>query len=72
MQRIDDVFNVSGHRMGIAERESALAANTKVAEAAVEGTPHDISCQGIYTFVTTNAEVEPDEAQRSEFVTRVR
>ncbi|MFM5907689.1 MAG: acetate--CoA ligase [Novosphingobium sp.] len=70
--RIDDVINVSGHRMGTAEIESALVAHPKVAEAAVVGMPHDIKGQGIYAFVTTNANVEPDEALRKELVQWVR
>ena len=70
--RIDDVINVSGHRMGTAEIESALVAHPKVAEAAVVGMPHDIKGQGIYAFVTTNVEVEPDEALRKELVQWVR
>ena len=70
--RIDDVINVSGHRMGTAEIESALVAHAKVAEAAVVGMPHDIKGQGIYAFVTTNANVEPDEALRKELVAWVR
>ena len=70
--RIDDVINVSGHRMGTAEIESALVAHAKVAEAAVVGMPHDIKGQGIYAFVTTNADVEPDEALRKELVQWVR
>ena len=70
--RIDDVINVSGHRMGTAEIESALVAHAKVAEAAVVGMPHDIKGQGIYAFVTTNANVEPDEALRKELVQWVR
>ena len=70
--RIDDVINVSGHRMGTAEIESALVAHNKVAEAAVVGMPHAIKGQGIYAYVTTNAEVEPDEALRSELVKWVR
>ena len=70
--RIDDVINVSGHRMGTAEIESALVAHAKVAEAAVVGMPHDIKGQGIYAFVTTNADVEPDEALRRELVQWVR
>ncbi len=70
--RIDDVINVSGHRMGTAEIESALVAHAKVAEAAVVGMPHDIKGQGIYAFVTTNANVEPDEALRRELVQWVR
>ncbi len=70
--RIDDVINVSGHRMGTAEIESALVAHHKVAEAAVVGMPHDIKGQGIYAFVTTNAEVEPDAALRAELIKWVR
>ena len=70
--RIDDVINVSGHRMGTAEIESALVAHNKVAEAAVVGMPHPIKGQGIYAYVTTNAEVEPDEALRSELIKWVR
>ena len=70
--RIDDVINVSGHRMGTAEIESALVAHATVAEAAVVGMPHDIKGQGIYAFVTTNANVEPDEALRRELVQWVR
>ena len=70
--RIDDVINVSGHRMGTAEIESALVAHAKVAEAAVVGMPHDIKGQGIYAYVTTNADVEPDEALRKELVQWVR
>ena len=70
--RIDDVINVSGHRMGTAEIESALVAHAKVAEAAVVGMPHDIKGQGIYAYVTTNADAEPDEALRRELVQWVR
>jgi acetyl-CoA synthetase len=70
--RIDDVINVSGHRMGTAEIESALVAHAKVAEAAVVGMPHEIKGQGIYAFVTCNAEIEPDEALRKELVQWVR
>ncbi len=70
--RIDDVINVSGHRMGTAEVESALVAHPKVAEAAVVGMPHDIKGQGIYAFVTTNADVDPDEDLRKELVQWVR
>lgn len=70
--RVDDVINVSGHRMGTAEIESALVAHAKVAEAAVVGMPHEIKGQGIYAYVTTNAEVEPDEALRKELVQWVR
>jgi len=70
--RVDDVINVSGHRMGTAEVESALVAHAKVAEAAVVGFPHDIKGQGIYAYVTTNTEVEPDDALRKELVQWVR
>ena len=70
--RVDDVINVSGHRMGTAEIESALVAHPKVAEAAVVGFPHDIKGQGIYAYVTTNSEVEPDEVLRKELVAWVR
>ena len=60
--RVDDVLNVSGHRMGTAEIESALVSHSKIAEAAVVGIPHDIKGQGIYAYVTLNAGEEPDEA----------
>jgi acetyl-CoA synthetase len=70
--RIDDVINVSGHRMGTAEVESALVAHEDVAEAAVVGMPHDIKGQGIYAYVTVNADVKPDEALRRELVQWVR
>jgi acetyl-CoA synthetase len=70
--RVDDVINVSGHRMGTAEVESALVAHAKVAEAAVVGYPHDIKGQGIYAYVTLNAGVEPTEALRKELVGWVR
>lgn len=70
--RIDDVINVSGHRMGTAEIESALVAHAKVAEAAVVGMPHEVKGQGIYAFVTTNANVEPDETLRKELIAWVR
>ena len=63
--RVDDVINVSGHRMGTAEVESALVAHAKVAEAAVVGFPHDIKGQGIYAYVTLNAnEVESPEIRK--------
>ena len=63
--RVDDVINVSGHRMGTAEVESALVAHAQVAEAAVVGMPHDIKGQGIYAFVTLNAsEVESEELRQ--------
>ncbi len=70
--RVDDVINVSGHRMGTAEVESALVAHPKVAEAAVVGYPHDIKGQGIYAYVTLTAEAEPSEELRKELVTWVR
>ncbi|OSZ72234.1 acetate--CoA ligase [Sphingomonas sp. IBVSS1] len=60
--RVDDVINVSGHRMGTAEVESALVAHADVAEAAVVGFPHDIKGQGIYAYVTLNAGVEASDA----------
>jgi acetyl-CoA synthetase len=70
--RVDDVINVSGHRMGTAEVESALVAHAKVAEAAVVGFPHDIKGQGIYAYVTLNAnEVESPEV-RAELIKWVR
>jgi len=70
--RVDDVINVSGHRMGTAEVESALVAHAKVAEAAVVGYPHDIKGQGIYAYVTLNAGEEPSEDLRKELVQWVR
>ena len=70
--RVDDVINVSGHRMGTAEVESALVAHAKVAEAAVVGYPHDIKGQGIYAYVTLNSGENPSEALRKELVGWVR
>jgi acetyl-CoA synthetase len=70
--RVDDVINVSGHRMGTAEVESALVAHEKVAEAAVVGYPHDIKGQGIYCYVTLMNGVEPTEDLRKELRTWVR
>jgi acetyl-CoA synthetase len=70
--RVDDVINVSGHRMGTAEVESALVAHPKVAEAAVVGYPHDLKGQGIYAYVTLNLGEEPTEALRKELVAWVR
>ncbi|MCI2399271.1 acetate--CoA ligase [Aliiroseovarius subalbicans] len=70
--RVDDVINVSGHRMGTAEVESALVAHAKVAEAAVVGYPHDIKGQGIYCYVTLMNDVEPSEELRKELRTWVR
>jgi acetyl-CoA synthetase len=70
--RVDDVINVSGHRMGTAEVESALVSHPNVAEAAVVGFPHDLKGQGIYAYVTLKAGVEPTEALRRELVAHVR
>ena len=70
--RIDDVINVSGHRMGTAEIESALVAHQHVAEAAVVGMPHDIKGQGIYAYVTLNSGKIGDEELRTELVQWVR
>ncbi|WP_372604577.1 acetate--CoA ligase, partial [Actibacterium sp.] len=70
--RVDDVINVSGHRMGTAEVESALVAHPKVSEAAVVGYPHDIKGQGIYAYVTLNAGEQPTEELRKELVQWVR
>jgi len=70
--RIDDVINVSGHRMGTAEIESALVLHKDVAEAAVVGYPHDIKGQGIYAYVTLNSGVAPSESLRKELVDLVR
>ncbi len=70
--RVDDVINVSGHRMGTAEVESALVAHQKVAEAAVVGMPHDIKGQGIYAYVTLNSGEEPSDDLRAELRTWVR
>ena len=70
--RVDDVINVSGHRMGTAEVESALVAHDKVAEAAVVGYPHDIKGQGIYAYVTLMAGEEPSDELRKELVQWVR
>ena len=70
--RVDDVINVSGHRMGTAEVESALVAHAKVSEAAVVGYPHDIKGQGIYAYVTLMAGEQPSEDLRKELVGWVR
>jgi acetyl-CoA synthetase len=64
--RVDDVLNVSGHRLGTAEVESALVAHKAVAEAAVVGCPHDIKGQGIYAYVTLNVDATPTEELRKE------
>ncbi|MCA3634858.1 MAG: acetate--CoA ligase [Methylobacterium sp.] len=70
--RVDDVINVSGHRMGTAEVESALVAHEAVSEAAVVGYPHDIKGQGIYAYVTLMNDVKPSEDLRKALVTTVR
>jgi acetyl-CoA synthetase len=70
--RVDDVINVSGHRMGTAEVESALVLHKAVAEAAVVGYPHDIKGQGIYAYVTLMAEVDYSDDLRAELVKHVR
>ena len=70
--RVDDVINVSGHRLGTAEIESALVGHLDVAEAAVVGYPHDIKGQGIYAYVTLKVGVEPTEALRADLIKWVR
>ena len=70
--RVDDVINVSGHRMGTAEVESALVAHPSVSEAAVVGYPHDIKGQGIYCYVTLTAGIEPTDELRTELRNWVR
>jgi len=72
MGRIDDVINVSGHRIGTAEVESALVSHDKVAEAAVVGMPHEVKGQGIYAFVTLKVGVEKGDALKKELVAHVR
>ena len=70
--RVDDLLNVSGHRLGTAEIESALVAHAKVAEAAVVGYPHEIKGQGIYAYVTLVEGAEPSEELRKDLVKHVR
>jgi acetyl-CoA synthetase len=70
--RVDDVLNVSGHRMGTAEIESALVLHPLVAEAAVVGYPHDIKGQGIYAYVTLNANVQATDDLKKELINLVR
>ena len=70
--RVDDVLNVSGHRMGTAEIESALVAHEAVAEAAVVGFPHDIKGQGIYVYVTLNHGKQPSQAMQDDLIAWVR
>ena len=69
--RIDDVINVSGHRIGTAEVESALVLHDSVAEAAVVGYPHDLKGQGVYAFVTTMNGVTPDDTLKAELLALV-
>jgi acetyl-CoA synthetase len=70
--RVDDVINVSGHRLGTAEIESALVAHAAVAEAAVVGFPHDIKGQGVWAYVTLKADRDPSDALRAELIAWVR
>ena len=70
--RVDDVLNVSGHRMGTAELESAVVLHKSVAEAAIVGFPHEIKGQGIYAYVTLNSGVEPTDDLKKELVQMVR
>ena len=70
--RVDDVINVSGHRMGTAEVESALVSHEAVAEAAVVGFPHDIKGQGIYAFVTLKLGYDTSDELKKELVAHVR
>ena len=70
--RVDDVINVSGHRLGTAEVESALVSHPKVAEAAVVGFPHPVKGQGIYAYVTLKADAQPSDSLRDELVECVR
>jgi acetyl-CoA synthetase len=70
--RVDDVINVSGHRLGTAEIESALVGHASVAEAAVVPIPHDIKGQGIYAYVTLKASVQPNEGLKKELMGWVR
>ncbi|MBF0329322.1 MAG: acetate--CoA ligase [Nitrospirae bacterium] len=72
MGRIDDVINISGHRLGTAEVESALVSHAKVAEAAVVGYPHDIKGEGIYVYVTLKQGIDPSDALKKELVGHVR
>lgn len=70
--RVDDVINVSGHRLGTAEIESALDLHEHVAESAVVGFPHDIKGQGIYAFVTLNASIQPSDLMKKQLIDLVR
>ena len=70
--RIDDVLNVSGHRLGTAEIESAIVLHEKIAEAAVVGCPHEIKGQGVYAFVIPMQDVEPSEELKKQIMALVR
>jgi acetyl-CoA synthetase len=70
--RVDDVINVSGHRLGTAEVESALVSHPAVAESAVVGCPHEIKGQGIYAYVTLKVGIEPTDDLRKELIKHVR
>jgi acetyl-CoA synthetase len=72
MGRVDDVINVSGHRLGTAEIESALVANSNVAEAAIVGYPHDVKGDGIYAFVSLKSGVEESEELKKKLIDQVR
>jgi len=72
MGRIDDVLNVSGHRLGTAELESALVSHASVAESAVVGYPHDVKGEGIYAYVILKGGVQDSDALRSELINHVR
>jgi acetyl-CoA synthetase len=72
MGRLDDVINVSGHRLGTAEIESALVSHELVAEAAVVGMPHELKGQGIYAFITLNASVKKSDGLKKELINHVR
>ena len=72
MGRVDDVINISGHRIGTAEVESALVSHSAVAEAAVVGYPHEIKGQALYAFVTVNDGVEKTDDLKKEFVQHIR
>jgi acetyl-CoA synthetase len=72
MGRVDDVINVSGHRMGTSEIESAFVAHSSVAEAAVVGYPHEVKGEGIYAFVVLNAAVKGSENLRKDLIKHVR
>jgi len=72
MGRVDDVINVSGHRLGTAEIESAFVAHPSVAEAAVVGYPHDVKGEGIYAFLMLKGKAKPSEDLKKELVAHVR